>query len=155
MGVPVQIDVPVTHVHPVATWQVVLDVLASHATGVPRHEAVLDHAQLLAARQDELAVLVEQAAAVPAQTPVAVFHEHPRSAAHMVLLTLDAQGDGVPLQARVALLQVHPGCVEHVVMLVLRLQALGVPMQAGPDESVQVQPVCATHAADVAWVVHG
>jgi hypothetical protein len=41
------------------------------------------------------------------------------------------------------------------VLVVLSAQAAGEPIQLGPDEVVQVQPVWAAHAADVACEVHG
>jgi hypothetical protein len=109
VGVPAQVEAPVLKTQPLDAWHVLLVGLVSQATGVPVHEAVLDQAQLLAARQVVLEVLVEHAVALPAQIPAAVFHEQPRSVAHMVVLMLFAHGVGVPLHARVALLQVQPG----------------------------------------------
>jgi hypothetical protein len=128
---------------------VVLAELLSQESGVPVHAAVLDQEQLLADRHVALEVLVEHAAAVPAQAPPALFQAQPRSAAHMVLLTLVEQVAGVPLQASVALLHTHPVWVEQVEMLVLSLHAVGVPMQLGAVAPVHVQAVCAAHVFDV------
>lgn len=143
VGVPAQVETPVLQVQPLTAWHVLLAVLLSQPAGEPVHEAVLDHVQLLADRQVVLEVLVEQAAAVPAQLPLAVFQVHPRSAAHMVLVVLLAHAVGVPLQSKVALLQVHPGCAVQVVMLALSAHAPGVPRQLAWVLAVQVQPVCA------------
>ena len=132
-----------------------LAALVSQARGVPAHAAVLDQAQLLADRQVELEVFVEQAAAVPEQVPPALFQVHPRSTAHMVLLTLVEQAAGVPLHASVALLHTHPVWVEQVVRVVLSLHWTGVPRQLGPAEPVQAQAACAAQALEVVWEVHG
>ena len=107
VGVPVQTETPVLHVQPL-DWHVLLVMLVSQPSGVPAHEAAPDHAQLLADRQVVLDGLVEQAVAVPVQLPLAVLQVQPRSAAHMVLLTLFAHAVAAPLQASVALLHVHP-----------------------------------------------
>jgi hypothetical protein len=99
--------------------------------------------------------LVEHAAAVPEHAPPPLFQVHPRSAAHIVLLTLVEQAAGVPLQASVALLHTHPVWVEQVEMLVLSLHAAGVPRQLGPAAPVQVQADCAAQVLDVVWALHG
>ena len=100
VGVPAQVEAPVLKTQPLTAWHALPVVLASQATGVPVHEAVLDQEHLLAARHVMLDVLVEHALATPAPLPLAVFQVHPRSAAPMVLLMLLPHGVGVPLHAR-------------------------------------------------------
>lgn len=149
VGVPVHTETPVLQVQPPTAWHALPLVLALQPSGVPVHEAALDHAQLLADRQVVLDVLLVQGVAVPVQLPPAVFHVQPRLAAHIVLLTLSAQDVGVPLQASVALLHVQPDCPVHVVRLVLSLQGAAVPMQLAPVDATHEQPACKAHDAEV------
>lgn len=148
VGVPVQVETPALHKQPPTDWQALLVALVSQPSGVPAQVAAPDQVQLLAGKHVVLEVLVEQAAAVPVQLPLAVFQRQPRLVEHMVMVTLSEHGVGVPLQARVALLHVHPACPVHAVRLVLSLQAAGVPVQLSPVDAVHAQPGCKAQLAE-------